>query len=426
MKWVNSLEFFRIHRNIQVRIITSAFARIAGTMVMPYLAVYFAARLGAALAGALLTANVVVTLVMGLYGGYLADRLGRKRVMVGAQALIALAFTGMALANSPWLDSVWLTFSLLVLLGAGNGLLNPAAEAMLIDFSTRANRSYMYAINYWVINLSLAAGSILGGLFYQSHRFQLFVAVAVVALLNLSLMTLLVTESRPAKGPVDPNRHVLREFANHYRLVVTDRLFLWFCLGSLLVLALEFQLSNYIGVQLSRSFVTRQLAVPGIPPFELTGVKMIGLLQLINTTGVILLVTAVARFTKRFNHRPVLTAGVVLYVSGYAVLGMSRTLWPTVAAMAVATLGELMQSPLRQAMMADLVREEARSSYVAVNGLVFQGAKIMGSLGVTLGAVVPAWSMSGLYLLSGLTGLAIFRAVSTRGADGDSTTRPAA
>ncbi|WP_198291584.1 hypothetical protein [Brevibacillus borstelensis] len=84
------------------------------------------------------------------------------------------------------------------------------------------------------------------------------------------------------------------------------------------------------------------------------------------------------------------------------------------AAILVATIGELMYVPVRQTYLAEIVRAEARSSYMAVNGLVMQGAKAFGALGISVGAVLPSSAMAALYFLIGMAGLVLTRVVLIR------------
>lgn len=70
--------------------------------------------------------------------------------------------------------------------------------------------------------------------------------------------------------------------------------------------------------------------------------------------------------------------------------------------------------PVRQTYLAEIVRAEARSSYMAVNGLVMQGAKAFGALGISVGAVLPSSAMAALYFLMGMAGLVLTRVVLIR------------
>ncbi|MGE5704462.1 MAG: hypothetical protein ACM32O_18195 [Clostridia bacterium] len=79
--------------------------------------------------------------------------------------------------------------------------------------------------------------------------------------------------------------------------------------------------------------------------------------------------------------------------------------------MLIATVGEIIFWPVRQKYLTELIPEDARSSYMAVNSLVFQGAPVFASLSITLGAVITSFFMSTLYLIIGLTSIYLFHMV---------------
>lgn len=56
-------------------------------------------------------------------------------------------------------------------------------SALVQDSATDENKKLLYRMDYWLINLSLAIGALLGGLFYSEHKSWLFFASAMVALI---------------------------------------------------------------------------------------------------------------------------------------------------------------------------------------------------------------------------------------------------
>lgn len=60
----------------------------------------------------------------------------------------------------------------------------PAMEAIVLDSTTPENRKNIYALEYWLVNMSFSIGSILGGILYLKHQFALFI---LLALINWSL-----------------------------------------------------------------------------------------------------------------------------------------------------------------------------------------------------------------------------------------------
>ncbi|HZG79358.1 MAG TPA: MFS transporter [Brevibacillus sp.] len=405
--------FLQLHPNIRIRIITSFLTRVVGTMIFPFMAIYFSDKLGQALAGFLLFATICAQILTSFYGGYIADRWGRKKVLVYGQLIQCGAFTIMTLANSPLLDSAWLTFVMMLLQSASNGLINPAADAMLIDVSTKENRTFMYSISYWASNLSIAIGSVFGGLYFATHRFELLLALTLVGFVTLIITRFFMQESyQPARQTSLPSgSRLLVDLVKSYKKVLQDRLFLLYSLGGLFIFALEFQTSNYIAVRLSQEFQTETLQFFDWFALEITGIKVFSLIQLENTLLVVCLSLLVTKLIGKTHPATAMYIGALLYISGYAVTTYSNTLWVIVLTMFLATVGELMHIPTRQTYLAEIVSDDARSSYMAVNGLVLQGAKLSGAIGISLGAFLPSYAMALLFAGLGVMGLLLVRLV---------------
>ncbi|EST51739.1 MFS transporter [Brevibacillus panacihumi W25] len=405
--------FLQLHPNIRIRIITSFLTRVVGTMIFPFMAIYFSDKLGQALAGFLLFATICAQILTSFYGGYIADRWGRKKVLVYGQLIQCGAFTIMTLANSPLLDSAWLTFVMMLLQSASNGLINPAADAMLIDVSTKENRTFMYSISYWASNLSIAIGSVFGGLYFATHRFELLLALTLVGFVTLIITRFFMQESyQPARQTSLPSgSRLLVDLVKSYKKVLQDRLFLLYSLGGLFIFALEFQTSNYIAVRLSQEFQTQTLQLFDWFALEITGIKVFSLIQLENTLLVVCLSLLVTKLIGKTRPATAMYIGALLYIFGYAVTTYSNSLWVIVLTMFLATVGELMHIPTRQTYLAEIVRDDARSSYMAVNGLVLQGAKLSGAIGISLGAFLPSYAMALLFAGLGVMGLLLVRLV---------------
>ncbi|MCC2378906.1 MFS transporter [Bacillus wiedmannii] len=400
--------FWSMHRNIKIRIITSFLTRTVSTMIFPFMAIYFSIKLGSAIAGALLLINVIASLVIGLYGGYVGDRLGRKKVMIIGQSIQAISIACMGIANSDYVDSPWLTFVFMLVNSLGSGLMNPATEAMLIDVSTPENRKVMYSINYWAINLSIAIGAIFGGLLFENYRLQLFIGLTVIAVITLYVMAVYMEEVYVARKVVE-KKNVLKDMADSYKVVMKDRTFLIFCAASICTLSLEFQINNYLGVRLQQEFETVHFLFGNGFMFDLTGIRMLSWISAENTILVVLCSALLIKILKSFNDLKILYVGLFIYTIGFTILGTSNSLWILLIAGLFQTVGEMMYVPVRQSIMADMVPNEARGSYMAINGMVFQVAKMNGALGVMLGSFLASWGMSVLYFIVGMSSILLFK-----------------
>ncbi|MDC0764651.1 MFS transporter [Brevibacillus sp. AG] len=407
------MSFSQLHPNIRIRIVTSFLTRLVGNMIFPFMAIYFSAKLGPAITGLLLVLTVCAQILMGFYGGYLADRWGRKKVMVYGQWIQCFALFIMMAANPPWLDSAWLTFAMMLVQNASNGMINPAADAMLIDVSTKENRTYMYGINYWSNNLSIALGSVVGGLLFATHRFELLLTLTAISFFILVIISFCIKESYQPKpmNHVGTGTGILRDMVASYKLVMTDRRFILFSLSGMLIFAPEFQTPNYIAVRLAQEFAPQSFGLFDWFTVELTGIKIFSLIQLENTLLVVLFSLAVTKLIEHLKEAPALYTSGLMYIAGYSLIMYSNSLIVILAAVLISTMGELIHAPIRQTYLAQIVKDDLRSSYMAVNGLVVPGARIMGAVGITLGAVLPSYLMALLIFSLGIVGVILTRSI---------------
>jgi len=413
-KGEGSVRFRDFHKNVKTRIyVMFAFGTVQA-MTFPFMAIYFAKSIGETTTGLLLTVSVAASMVSGAISGYYADRIGRKKLMVLSEAVFLLAYVLMAVANSPWLNSPWLTFVGFFVTNVCWGVYGPADEAMLLDVTTANNREFMYAIFYWVNNLTMAVGASIGAVFFESYRFELFGAMSVVVFASLMATVFLIEETHiPVKvGAPGHNPSVTHHGIIHnYVAVLRDSVFVRYVLAGVLVMATEFQLSNYIGIRLAKAIPDHPLLAIRNFVLHIDGVKMLGFLQTENTILVVVLAAFATTISRRFADKRVLAVGIFLQVLGYSVMTVTSSVILLVGAMLFATVGEVASVPARQAYLGDLAPSHARSSYVAVNTMAFGGSRILASLGVVLGVFTPNWMMGILSMGIGVLGLGLYLSV---------------
>ncbi len=408
---MNTVRFRDFHRNVKIRIIVAFAFGIAQATTMPFMAIYFARNFGETLTGLVLAVGIVASVLSGAIGGYYSDRVGRRKIMVWSEGIFFLAYTAMAAGNSPWLNSPTVTLVAFLITNICWGFYGPSEEAMLLDVTNPENRSLMYAIMYWLNNLTMAIGTAIGALLFETARFQLFAVLSIVVfgagMTTLFLIEETYTPSAAARAAVSPLTGIVRS----YRRVLGDRIFVRYLLAGLLTMYGEFQMQNYIGIHLAKTVPLQTLF--HLPHFVLRvdGVKLLGWLQTENTILVVLLATIAARLTAGKSERAVLFISIFLQTLGYSVITVVSLPLVAIGAMVFATIGEVTGVSLRQSYLGDIAPESARSAYVAVNGMTFQATRLITSLAVVLGAVVPAWGMGVLCMLLGLLGLWLFQSI---------------
>ncbi|SMB88635.1 MFS transporter [Deinococcus hopiensis] len=385
-----------LHPNVRTRITTSFLSRVVGSMVFPFLAIYFTAHLGAALAGTLLLTLGVVQFLAGLYGGALADAWGRRTLLTG-EGLKLLAFAAMLAANGNG-PHPWATFAAVVLVNVASGLINPAAEAMLVDVSTPKSRSFMYAANCWAVNLSILLGTVAGGWLYADHFTLLLGLLVGMSLITSALCWTQMTETRAA-SPTARAELGLAPLARSYAQVVRDRAFGLFVAGGILILSTEFSRNNHVAVHLAQNFAASEWF--GV---WLDGIKAMSVLTAVNTLLIVALTAPVAAWLKGREERPVMYAGFALFALGFAVMAFSTSL-PVLLGTLALSLGELLYVPTWQSALAELVPEDRRGAYLAVHGQVFTVSKWIAALRVPLGGLIGGSGMAGVTLALGAGGV---------------------
>jgi MFS family permease len=351
----------------------------AGSFAVPFLTIYLHTERGLSLraSGLALAAYGAGGMIAALSGGSLADRLGRKPVIVGSPLLggltvIALLFTQSAPAV------VGVSF----LAGAVAEAIRPAASAMLTDLTPPDRRIDVFALWRLVINLGFAVGTGLGGLLITHFGFvRLFVADAATSWVYAALALALLPETKPAAPP----KHTK---TRGFGAVARDPVFRRYWLGSF-VLAVAF----------AQTMVTLPLALSerGFSTALYGG--------LISVNGLVIIASEfwLSGRTRRYAPHRVMALGAFLLGGGFALNGLAGRSVPLLLGIVLVwTFGEMLHSPTGQAYLSAIAPPDLRGRYAGGLGLAWSLAFTVGPL---LGASALAYG--GVWLWVGTLVLGI-------------------
>ncbi|MBC1531795.1 MDR family MFS transporter [Listeria seeligeri] len=385
--------FRELHPNIRARILIQFLSKIIGSMIFPFLAIYFTMEINSSVAGVLLLINVFVQFVAGIYGGHLADVIGRRKLMITGEVLKVFAFLGMVLCNSPFFHSPWITFAMLLIIGVAQGLVNPAGEAMLIDVSTPENRAFMYSISYWANNLSMLIGIMVGGWFFVDYLFPLLVALLIMSFVTAWLTIILISETLERKVVPEKGSYGLLEMFKSYGQVLHDYRFLLYTIGGIAIMSIEYQRGNYISVRLAEDFQHFLVNFGPLGEVNLNGVQIVSVLTAVNTLFIVLFTVPIARWVTKRAQQPIMYVGFSLFAIGFAVCAFANSLIVLLIATAVLSIGELLYVPTRQTILATIVDDNKRGAYMAFNGIIFQIGKMIGSISLVFAPFIGKYGM---------------------------------
>jgi len=387
-------------KNIRSTLVSSFINSLIYSSTIPFLVIYLAGIFNPQVTGLLVMTNVVVCFLAGIVGGYLADNFQRKKILYlfqslygGSLLLIALRFLGLLSADG------WLILGYLAC-GISFNLYSPAYDAVLMDCTTTENRKQAYQWQYWTFNLSMALGFSIGGFLFQHFLPQLFLVAGMAQLTMALLFRRQLDYSNGTAEKLHKNR--LKDLFLNYRIAAKDTRWLLLILGMALFNTAEFSLKTYTAVRLSKEFATLTLfTVP------IDGVRMLSLLQVLNTLLVVGFTFLVSRFTEKRSEKAIILYGLVLYVVSYGLIAVMNSIYVLIPLMILATVGELASSPNINARKVDLVPEDKQASYLAFSSLSYQGADLLAAFALTLSGYISAGFIAGYIIILGLTGTAL-------------------
>lgn len=380
MKWKD------IPKPIKVRLVTSFFNRSVSFAIMPFMALLFVKAFNEWIAGVFLISLVCLGYVIGLIGGYLADKFSRKRLLVLTASLTASMFLVMTLSLQ--FDQMIVFMIAYTIFTVTNNLGRPAMSAIIIDATTPENRKAVYALDYWLINLSITIGTALGGWLYVSNQLLLFWILTFTSSM-LPIAYAIFLEDTKRTWTSQKLKLVFVDVFQSYQIAWRDRPFVKVVFGSMCILAAEFSMGSYVAVRLADSFEPLS-----IEAWTINGVRMMSLIQIENTLIVVTLTFFIQRLASRFSNKHTLLGGLVLYTIGYAVITSANSMFLLLGFMLIATFGELLYSPVLNTEKANMIPEDRRGAYSAFSGTSFAGADFLSRSTILIGSLLTPFMMS--------------------------------
>ena len=375
-------------QNIKVRLGTSFFNRMATSSVMPFMALYFSHEWNKIWAGVFLIVTVLITFIANLVGGYLSDRFKRKKILLMTSTTNASMFFIMTITLIPKEDLVWLFAIAYVIYMFSSSLGRPSMSAIIMDSTTKETRKVVYALDYWLVNLSMAIGAAMGGLLYSDYQLELFIILTCTSTLIAIAYKLWLLEGS-IQLLKQTHQNFIIDLLHNYKIALQDTRYVKLVLGFMFIVSAEFSLNSYIGVRLSETF--EPISLFG---FQIGGVQMLSILNIENMVLVVLLTFIVTKATNRLTNKSVIMVGLIVYGTGYVFLTSANSWYMLLLFGLIGTIGELMYSPVFHTEQANMIPEDKRGSYSAFSNVSFNGADIIARSTIIIGAFASPMMMS--------------------------------
>ena len=182
------------HNQELVVLCGATFLVMAGQGVVSPIIPLYASDFGvsATMVGLTLTVFALARLILNVPAGLIADRYGRRVLLVGGPLLTAIGMFGSGQA-----DGIWVLLAWRFVAGAGSAFYMSGAMTYLIDIAPPEKRTRYVATNQWALSVGVALGPGVGGLIADAYSLSTpFTVVAVLAVVTSIYAAFRLPETR--------------------------------------------------------------------------------------------------------------------------------------------------------------------------------------------------------------------------------------
>lgn len=318
-----------------------------GSFVIPFLTLYLTSQRGISVSQAALTVSLfgAGSFAAQLAGGELADRLGRRPVLLMSLFIAPVAMIALGLSNSLPLIAFFT-----LILGFFTDLFRPALGAAVADLVPSSARTRAFGYQNWAVNLGFSLAPILAGFMARYNYFLLFIGDALTTFIFGLIVLARIPETRPAEAS-----HAAHTSINErIRQVRREPLLLAFS-----------ALALFIGVIYMQGYVTLPLDMQA---HGLTAADF-GMAIAVNGILIVALSIQVSHAASNWPRFRAMAGAALFLGTGFGLNVFARNLLPVYfLTVAVWTLGEITASAVAPALIADLSPIELRGLYQGIFG----------------------------------------------------------
>jgi MFS family permease len=328
-----------------------------GAMAFPFLSFFLASKgVSANVAALAVSCWGIGGLAATFFGGWSADRIGRKPTLLAGLLLSAIAMLAM-----PWGDTIFLIDLCAFLAGFAFDFQRPAVSAAVADLVPVSDRVRAFGLNYWAINIGASLAPLIGGALAAISFFFLFMFDALSSLCYFVLILLRLRE---------PARHLVSTGSRPSPLAAfSDRRML-----------LLFFLSSFLTAQFFQAYSTLPLVM------RLHGMNAGDYSRAIIANGLTVVIFSIplSRILQRWSAARALALAAACVGIGFFLTQFAHTVLQFAGTVFVWTLGEIGVASTAPALISRLSPPTQRG--------VYQGAYSMSwSLGILLGPALGGW-----------------------------------
>lgn len=326
------LKFFNGYKDMPRGLYIICFSTLInrlGDFVVPFLSLYLTQKIGmsAWASGVIVTLCSVIGIPAAFIGGRIADMYGRKKILLLAQSLSALALIPCAITGNAAITVVCLLISTFF-----NGFIRPVFSSMIVDILPQEQRSVGFSLNYLAINLGVSVGPIIAGFLFHNFLPLLFLGDALTSFISVFFIWKNVKETYHRGHDLEiVNKAEEAEKGNIWQLFCKRPYLLFFIL---------------LNIIYSFSYTQHRFSLPVTlnEIFNEQGAMLFGYLMSINAVTVLILTAFITMVTKKNNQLTNMVFAGILYAIGFGMIGYANSFVLFMVSTVIWTMGEILTS----------------------------------------------------------------------------------
>ena len=371
--------------------------RLGGFLLFPFFSLYITDHFGVGMiqVGLLFSIFFAGSLLGGMIGGALADKYGRRAII-----LIGLIVSGIGSIFMGLVNNLTIFYILAAFLGVFGNFGSPARQAMVADLLPKEKQAEGFGILRVAVNLSAVIGPLLGGFIVVYSYFLLFVADAVSSIITGIIVFIVIPETKPMLLGEKAGESMMRTLIG-YKEVLKDLKYILFLSVSAITVLVYMQMNTTLSVFLRD--------VHGFPA------QIFALLLSLNAAMVVLFQFWITRKISKFAPMKMMALGSLFYMVGFGMYGFISETYLFFIAMVIITIGEMIAIPISQTTAAFFAPEDKRGRYMAVYGFHWAIPNLFGVLaaGLIMENIGPnlVWYIAGILCLIAAIGFLLLHGI---------------
>jgi MFS family permease len=329
-------------------------------------------------------------IVFGLWGGAVADAVDRRKLLLVSATLTWLVTLGLLVQAILELDNLPLILALVGVQSAAFAVASPTRNAILPRLLDRSEVPAANTLNFTVTNVGTVAGPLLAGVIIAKWGgFPVAYATDAVLFTVALYAALRLPPLPPLAASSQLTRPGLRSVVDGLRFIAMRP-----------VLLMSF------GVDIiAMVFAMPRALFPEVAETRFGGPSAVGWLFAAISIGAVIGGLSSGWIGRIRRQGMALTVAIVGWGTAVALAGLGRTLWVTVALLAVAGAADLVSAVLRQTILQVYAPDEMRGRLQGVFVVVVAGGPRLGDL--RAGATAAVFGATVSWVAGGITSVVL-------------------